>query len=296
MLAPRSASKLLDKRSRLARAYPKRDRPEGAKASSSQGASYRAYPSSPSSPPAPAPSEATRATVRPPPPLRPGASAPGRGRSGQSLCARGCTAAAPVLAHAGCVLRRCARHAPARATKPEADTPSPQPPRHGRRHAVVCQAAYDRCSNRGTSAAEGGRSASLGGHAASRSAAAQWSRRGAPRGRVRAARRPPEAARRRAASLRGGAGLAAGARGHRLQASKARGAAPGPGRGRRPPDPPHAGRRPAPARGPAPWTPAEARVRARLGQVRLAAQAGGGPEKRKITPGRASATARRRQR
>jgi len=155
VLAPRSASKLLDKRSRLARAYPKRDRPEGAKASSSQGASYRAYPSSPSSPPAPAPSEATRATVRPPPPLRPGASAPGRGRSGQSLCARGCTAAAPVLAHAGCVLRRCARHAPARATKPEADTPSPQPPRHGRRHAVVCQAAYDRCSNRGTSAALG---------------------------------------------------------------------------------------------------------------------------------------------
>lgn len=190
-----------------------------------------------------------------------------------------------AIERAGNAARRASRGARCRPPRPPAAErpPAPDVPARTQRRA-------------GTSAAEGGRSASLGGHAASRSAAAQWSRRGAPRGRVRAARRPPEAARRRAASLRGGAGLAAGARGHRLQASKARGAAPGPGRGRRPPDPPHAGRRPAPARGPAPWTPAEARVRARLGQVRLAAQAGGGPEKRKITPGRASATARRRQR
>ena len=50
----------------------------------------------------------------------------GARRSGQSLCAHGCTDPAPVLAHAGSVQA----HAPARTTKPEADRSSPQVPRH----------------------------------------------------------------------------------------------------------------------------------------------------------------------
>ena len=365
MLARQSASKWLDKGRRLQGHTPSvtsRVRKTPRQQARSQGASYLAYPGSPASPPGLAASEAMRATVRPPPRSNPcpsgqrGAaqrakperawldrSCPCAGACGQRVAslrsprsrprhkARGrtrlrgtCRATAAAMrivcqaAYARCTSRGTSAalrrdplgggEAPppvvsgaieraanaARRARRGARCRPPRPPAAERPPAPDAPARTQRRA--GTPAAEGGRSASLGGHAASRSAAAQWSRRGAPRGRVRAARRPPEAARRRAAALRGGRRV----RSRRTRApppsKQGQGSALDPP-GAAAPGPPARRAPPCTRQGASPLDPRRgARKSAPREEVRLAAQAGGGPEKRKITPGTANTTAGPRQR